>query len=258
MLTAKDKQGLRMMGTVGAILIGLMALSWYLQSQPQPADDNCIGVPRSSTVIVIDNTQEITEQTRREIIARADAYVRDSVHDNERVSIFRVSAGSEDSLVPVLSVCKPRSTGSALIEDERSIARRFRENFQRPLKEALEVPPAESPTSPIAAAMVDLSLSAYLRADTNRVLLFSDLLENSPGFTLYGCRDGDEAIRAFREARKGAMERPHFRNTHVFLNIIPRTDLPRSMTTACRDKFWMWFFGDNVGGSLTPDFLPGN
>lgn len=258
MLTAKDRQGLWMMASVAAALAVLIGLNYYLQLRPKAGPDNCIGVPRVSTVILIDNSQAVPEQTRHEIVARADAWVRDSVRDNERVTIFRLSASSTDSLLPVISVCKPPSDGNPLIEDERAIGRVFRERFQAPLAQALQGPITESSASPIAEAVVDISLSAYLRADTNRVLLFSDLIENTSSFSLYGCRDGDEAIRAFRASRQGALERPHFRNAHIILNIVPRTDLPANTTTACRDRFWMWFFGDNEGGSLVPDFLPGS
>jgi len=257
MLSRKDWQGIRMISGVVVVLLAAFGIGAWLQSKPKPADDNCVGVPHSSTIIVIDNSQAITEQTRREIIARSQAYIRDSVRNNERVSVFRISASSADSLVPVLSLCKPPNSGNALIEDERAIARRFRDRFEVPLRTALEQPPTSSEASPIAEAILDLSLSEYLRADTNSVVLFSDLLENTPNFSLYGCKSGDDAIRAFRESRRGARERPRFRNARITLHVVPRTSLSANTTPSCRDRFWMWFFGDNEGGSLVPDYLPG-
>lgn len=256
MLSVKDKQGIKLIVGSGAVLATLVVLALALE-EPKAGDDNCIGSPRASTVVIIDNSQKVSEQTRREIISRVESIVRDSVEDNERVSLFRVSAMSSDSLTPVITLCKPRSSGNELYEDDRAIRTRFKERFELPLSQALQLPLVESSASPIAEAVIDLSLSTFLRSEKNRVVLFSDLVEHTPSFSLYGCTSGDVAIESFRRSRRGAQERPQFRNTHVVLNVVPRTNLPEKTTSECRDKFWMWFFGDNVGGSLTPDFLPG-
>jgi len=93
-------------------------------------------------------------------------------------------------------------------------------------------------------------------------LIFSDMLEHMPGkFSMYppqACRDQASTVRSYRESRKGAIERPTFKNTTVQLNIVPRTDVARSVIN-CRDQLWPWFFGDNEGkaSGMTPDFLPG-
>jgi hypothetical protein len=56
----------------------------------------------------------------------------------------------------------------------------------------------------------------------------------------------------------GATERPTFKNTKVYLHIIPRLDIART-TLQCRDSLWVWFFGDNAGDNagLELDYLPG-
>ena len=256
MLTAKDKKGIWLIVGVG-LALGSLLVAGIIFEPPEPGPDNCVGAPQASTVVVIDNSQSITEQTRREVSARILSFVRDSVQQNERVSLFRVSAISSDSLVPVFSRCRLQRDGNDLYEDARTMTRQFTERFQAPLEEAVSKLPSNSPSSPIAQAMIDISLSEYLGPSATRLVVFSDLLENTPAFSLYGCVDGDVAIKNFRESRRGAQERPKFRGTSVFLNVIPRVNLPTQTTSGCRDKFWMWFFGDNPGGSLTPAFLPG-
>jgi hypothetical protein len=88
--------------------------------------------------------------------------------------------------------------------------------------------------------------------------VFSDMLENTKRFSMYRCSAPDAAIAEYRASRVGAKERPTFKNTQVRLNIIPRLDQSRR-TLACRDKLWVWFFGDNPGtnAGLDLDHLPG-
>jgi hypothetical protein len=100
--------------------------------------------------------------------------------------------------------------------------------------------------------------SSVLRSERNTLLVFSDMLENTKRFSIYRCSSADAVVQGFRASRVGAMERPKFINTEVRLNIIPRLDQSRT-TLACRDKLWVWFFGDNPGANagLELDYLPG-
>ena len=90
------------------------------------------------------------------------------------------------------------------------------------------------------------------------MLVFSDMLENTSKFSMYGCVDAKQAVTKFRESRKGAQERPHFRRTSVSLNMIPRLEVAKP-TLKCRDQVWEWFFGDNEGAGARADidYLPG-
>jgi len=106
--------------------------------------------------------------------------------------------------------------------------------------------------------LTDLALSEYLGAKSNRLLVFSDLLENTSKFSRYHCASGAEAVQAFRASRKGALERPAFRNTAISLNIIPRLQLSTG-AVECRSYFWNCLFGDSEGdkAGVTFDYLPG-
>jgi hypothetical protein len=258
MRTRKDNQGLALIGGVAALVLGLVALYAYRTGQPKPGPDNCIGKPDASTVIVIDRSEETTRQTLNEIRARAKSYVRDSVGDNELVSVFAVDALVNRALVPLVSLCRPRREGNRLIENPKVLESRFRTNFEAPLDSALALGQGTSTESPLAQAITDISLSQYLRSDRNTLMVFSDLLENTDRFSLYRCASSSRVIEDFRRSRIGAMERPRLNNTSVRLNIIPRLNQSR-VTLECRDKLWVWFFGDNPGSDagVELDYLPG-
>jgi len=225
----------------------------------KPGPDGCVGEPVASTVIVLDQSEVVSEQTTNEIVARALAYIQNRVSTNERVSVFKISDISRTALHPSFSRCKPRQDGNRLVEGTKGMKKGFERDFLQPLQAALSTPPTNGKESPIAQALIDVSLSHYLRGERSSLLVFSDLMEHTPSkFSLYPCTDSSSVIAHFRDSRKGAQERPKFTNTSVYLHVIPRMDLPRP-SLQCRDKLWLWFFGDNEGSGAKAefDYLPG-
>jgi len=262
-LSTKDKHGYVLLGAAALVLVAFIAAKIRADNVPKAdPDTGCVAPVEAGTVIVIDHTEKVSQQTRDEIIARALAHVEKTVQPNERVTVFSITEVSRQNLAPSFSRCKPQREGNRLVESPRLLEKNYQAKFLTPLQEALKDDPGESKESPVAQALIDISLTQYLRNRKNSLLVFSDMLEHVPSrFTMYppqACRDQQATIKAFRESKKGARERPSFVNTSVSLNIIPRTDVPRS-TLACRDQLWPWFFGDNEGpgAAFTPDFLPG-
>jgi len=257
-MTAKDKQGYMVLGGVLAVVVAVLAVRMAVDRRPKPDVDNCVDPVTANTVIVIDHTEHVADQTMAEIASRAMNWVRDNVAVNERVSVFTVSDLVRKSLKPVLSRCRPREEGDRLTENQRKIRKRFHETFQKPLLDVLKVAPGDTRESPIAQALTDISLSHYLRGKSNTLLIFSDLLENTAPFSMYRCTSATNPVKAYRETRRGAQERPSFQNTRIVVNLVPRFGQPVE-TLRCRDQFWPWFFGDNEGeqASVTFDYLPG-
>lgn len=257
-LTRKDKHGLILLSGILAVVALIVFFAVSAADRLPAGPDNCIAPVKAKTIILIDRSDAITEQGAEEIVRRSLDFVRDNVDVNERVSIFEVTDISERSLKPRFSACKPPATGNRLNEDKRAVEKKFVQSFQKPLQDALTAAAAESQVSPISEALIDLSLSDYLRAEQSNLLVFSDLLQNSRNTSLYGCSSGSAAIADFRNRRAGAMERPVFRNTAVFLNIVPREGLGHAVVQ-CRNGFWRWFFGDNSGptAAVQATFLPG-
>lgn len=254
-MTDKDKKGIMLIALVVFFIIAIFALKIKLEKKEKPGDDNCLGNVTSNTVFVLDFTDEITVQTKDEIMARAMAHITSKVQVNERVSIFSISDLSKKSLRPIVSLCRPPDDGNRLFENRKLIQENFKLKFKTPIVSALGSASIDSSESPIAQALTDLSLSKYLTGNTNSLLIFSDMLENTPKFSLYRCHSPDRAIAAFRSSRLGAVERPKFTNTEVQIHVIPRL----GQTIDCRDKFWPWFFGNMSGerAALSTNFLPG-
>lgn len=257
-MTNKDKKGYMLI--CGVVLIAAVLFGGKLaaDAKPEADEEGCAGAVAAETVIVLDHSETLSMQTLEEITARAMAHVREKARTNERVTVFYVSELSKKSLAPAFSRCKPPHEGSRLHQDVKGIAKAFKRDFLAPLEGALKAAPSNGKESPIAQALIDISLSRYLRSPQNTLLVYSDMLEHTPKFSLYSCTDAMRSVALFKDSRKGAQERPHFSQTRVVLNMVPRLDISRA-TLKCRDQVWAWFFGDNDGASagLDVDYLPG-
>jgi hypothetical protein len=254
----KDRQGMALIAGVIAVVLGILVVRIVIGHQPPPLANNCVGQPTASTVILLDRSDGVSAQTVAEMQARALSFIEDSTQQNELVSIFSISDATERNLTPALSLCRPPSSGNRLYQNDAVIHKHFIEQFETPIHTALSQLGDTASTSPLAEAITDLSDSRYLQAPVNHLLVFSDLMENTSRFSLYHCADTSAVVSAFRAARTGAHERPAFKNTAVALHLIPRLSLS-PLDIHCRDRLWLWFFGDNVGSSagLTFSYLPG-
>jgi hypothetical protein len=255
---AKDLQGYALIVGVVVVLIAIFAVKLSQDVKPRAGADNCIGTPVANTVLIIDHSEQVSDQTRDEIMARAMARIRGHVKVNERVSVFTISDLSKKSLKPLVSRCRPPDPGNRMVTNPALMRKDLREKFEMPLQQSLAIAASDAKESPITQAITDISLSQYLRGDGNTLMVFSDMLENTRSFSLYRCPSASSVIAAYRESRRGAQERPQFKNATVLLNMIPRLEQSQE-TLKCRGQLWAWFFGDNSGSQagLSLDYLPG-
>jgi hypothetical protein len=257
-LSEKDRQGITIIVVVVVAVVGLLLASQLLKPPARNAN-GCLpsGWP-TSTVILLDHSEGVSTQTGREIETRVVDFINKSVPTNGHVSLYTVSEQSAHALIPVFDGCKPPSSGNRFTQSERSIRLHFNRDFMGKLKAALGQQFSDSTTSPIAQAVSDLSESKDLRAERSDLLVFSDMIENSPQLDMYHCSDATNPVQQYRAANAGAVERPTFKNVAIVLNMIPRRGLSQA-TLQCRKKFWPWFFGDDAGpgASLNSNYLPG-
>lgn len=241
------------------VLIVAVLVGSQVTKKPKLDAKGCGQELAGKTVFVVDQSEDLSEQTKNEIVARALKVVDESVEDGELVSVFSVTELSKKNLVPTFSYCKPTRDGSRLVTNPKLLQRIYKNKFAVPLEKALRAPIPGSKESPVAQAIVDLSLSEYLKSPvSSRLVLFSDLMEHTDRFSLYGCKATQDAVSRFRAARGATVARPTFKGVDIQLNIVPRPNI-LAPVAKCRDAFWVWFFGDNEGerASLNANYLPG-
>jgi hypothetical protein len=243
----------------GSFAFLVLLLTAKLFVSPKPICDPNV---HAKTVIVLDHSESVPVQTIEVIVDRAWQFVETKTLEGELVSVFSLSQLSKNNLKPVFSACKAPNNGNRSIEDVKRLKRDFEEKFKKPLVRELSSKIQDSDESPIAQALIDLSLDDkhFRSTDVTHLLLFSDFIENTPKFSMYKCNNSSQTIQLFRDSRIGSVERPSFTNTDVQMNVIPRHNITRPVLE-CRDKFWNWFFGDmkdtNKKSGRNVDNLPG-
>lgn len=245
----------------GASMLVFIAIGAAVVSSKPPVKDakGCSADLPGKTVFVLDQTDSLSEQTRTEILARVIKFVDEKVKIGEMVTVFSVTELSKKNLTPTFSYCKPASTAEGAGQSQRFVSANYAKHFAKPLQAAVTAPIVGSKQSPLAQAIIDVSLSDYLQHPSNaRLLVFSDLLEHTEGFSLYGHNHCQDAVGRFRTSRGAAVARPSFKSVDVQLHIVPRQQVSAD-TEKCRNAFWKWFFTDNVGQGAGFDqfYLPG-
>lgn len=237
------------------VFLGAAVFIWDGGMRGSDPDHCPTNVERNAT-IVIDFRQPLRHYTADEVINRVTQFVRYQVKPNERISLFDLSSGGNGELMPTISACKLVAWRTWLARATGANKEAIEERVIRAVRKAL-AEPRTTGANPLTRVVTDLSLSRYLRATSNTLVIFSDLVEQTPAFSLLACASSETVVRLFSESRHGVMVRPNFFDTKISVNVIPRPDLTGPVD-ACRKRLWNWFLGDSNGtdSEVQFDYLP--
>jgi len=265
----ETRQGYLIISGVVFVFCGLFATKVFFDQQPKPnPQTNCLGVPDRDIVFLVDATDKFSTQTYDEVKSRIKQYVFDKkingelyLKTNERVSIFVMNKDSNVKLKPLYFACKPKQERNALTQG-KDVATTFNSNFLIPINEAIEkaITPQKDETSPIAHTINDLTLMEVMRGKKKRLVIYSDMMENTKQFSMFRESDCQNTIQpqiAYLKTLNGAIDRPDFTDTEIELNLFPVKQTPEILE--CRTSFWTWFFGKNPATRMEKfKFLPGS
>ena len=144
------------------------------------------------TAVVVDATDQIPETQRKRIAEWFEKDFTESLVRFEKVAIYELRP-RRDSSGPMLNEpqfdrCAPPATANKWIENPRLVRANFEQQF---MKEKLSVIDAlasqdEARWSPI------MEILEILYGDYHRIVLVSDLMQNTPDCSLYQRRDNGE------------------------------------------------------------------
>ena len=238
------------------IAAAVLALCLFLVISVAPGhllDDSCPAEIKRSTVLVLDLQAPLQRHAADEIVRRVAELFHRRVQQGEQVAVFNLAASRLAGMEPVLLGCKQ----SGIVDMLTRIADRPQSVEARTL--AVVKTALANNAAPRAQAVMqtvsDLSLTGFLRSKSNNLVIFSDLLEETAGFSLSTCTDKDSVIKSFLATRAGLLARPRFSHVAMDVNVISRLGLS-PLADACRKRLWNWFLGDSTDSTLTFDFLP--
>lgn len=174
----------------GVALVGFFAAPSLLRGPPRDEETLCQKTgPTGHTLILVDKSDPWSEvQAGR--LKRLVKQIGDELPAERLMSIYVFNDIFEPGFPPLISLCNPGRTASELIGNPRREYLRWVEKFGRPLDEALTVltQPAKGNQSPIVEAIGDVVSRRENRvpAGDRTLVLVSDMLQNSKGFSVFG------------------------------------------------------------------------
>jgi hypothetical protein len=263
-LSSLDRRGILILCGIGGVAVALLAsvvgLKW---ARPVIGPDNCVyrdkrlltRAPTDQTVILVDQSEALTETHRRFALSFIKDYVADDAKFSvrSRIALFTFSKLNFESRIspsfrPSSDLCRPPSHGNELYENNRKITKDFYQRFLVPVTAALE----ESLTtevgerSPILETLQLISRSQEIEdAGRKTLIVVSDMLQHTDGFSHYRDR---RSYEAFLQSGFASDVKADFREWNIIV-IYLRRYRDRHLQQAAHVDFWQRYFHD-AGGKL--------
>lgn len=167
----------------------------FFALQPEPYDELTLCELSDElpphTAVIIDKTDEYSVR-QADLISALIRRTRNRLEIGERFTLFELDQDGQFDPRGRFSLCNPGRGDqvNALFRNPVQIEERFNEKFNEPLESILEdlVEPKEAPNSPVLEALARLGQTDAFsnRAPARRIVMISDMLQNSDVFTIYG------------------------------------------------------------------------
>ena len=256
-LSSLDRRGIFILSGVGAVAAVLLAtvvgVTW---SRPLVGPDNCVyrdrrflsRAPTDQTVVLVDQSEALTESHRRFALSFIKDYVADDTRFpvRSRIALFTFSKAtfelpSGPRLRPGSDLCRPPSRGNDLYENNRKITKDFHQRFLVPVTATLEqsLTTEVGEQSPILETLQLMSRSQEIDDGGRKTLIIvSDMLQHTAAFNHYGPGRGyDDFVRSGFAADVKA----DFRDWNVIV-IYLRRYRDRLLQLAAHIDFWQRYF----------------
>lgn len=186
--------GLFILGAVGFVGYQLMQDEvQYHKDNGCPLAKNGEIAPRAHTVILIDETDQLSLQQKDFMDTYLRNFVKNDLKPGELLSIYALGDNVDKNRKPLFEMCKMRdgSDADAFTENEKLMARRFKTKFEEPLNRELiklmEPRPAAN-QSPIFEMIQAISVNSFAKHNVDgdrRLIIYSDMLHHTKDFSLY-------------------------------------------------------------------------
>lgn len=158
-----------------------------------PLDASGAIAPVGHTVVLIDETDQLTLQQKDFTEVSLHNFVRKELRTGELLSIYALGDHVTDSRKPLFEMCKMRDGSDAdkVTENEKLMARQFKKKFEKPLNRKLDELMQSHPVanqSPIFEMIQAIAVNSFAKYDISgdrRLIMYSDMLHNTKEFSLY-------------------------------------------------------------------------
>lgn len=253
-LSKKDKQGIIVMvaSLLGLIVLGMIPVIVNLTSVPYDEETLCpLHEDYAHTVILIDKTDPLTE-TQEGLVQRLIERIKSDMLLHEKLSIYVLDDTNYSFPTAKFSLCNPGTgeNASPIYQNPRLMERKFEDNFGTPLTLALDgIQLGDTrPNSPVMEMIASIAaLDDFQPSDQRRrLIIFSDMLQNMPGYSHYRVTPDFASFANTDYARAQLVD---MRGVQVQIVYLLRDGGAKRQTNR-HGLFWEQYF-DRMGAKLT-------
>lgn len=205
---------------------------------------NGVVKPANQTVIIIDETDVLSDHQRDYLKVHLTNFVNDEVNAGELLSIYVLDSEITKKRKPIFEMCKIRdgSDASNWTENKKLMAQRFQKQFQGPLMSRLDATltrSTASESSPIFETLQTIAVNAFDKYNIDgdrRMLIFSDMLHHTSKYSLFKSK---QSFEDFRKTGYYSQVKTFLPNTAIrlyILNTYPKYQKQRLI------DFWKEYF----------------
>ena len=200
--------------------------------------------PSAITAILLDRTDSFLPTTKSDLEQRIWNLLNE-IEENHELSLFAVDPTHGGSLDPIIKVCSPGDPDNVdhLTQSEAIMRRNWQQKFRAPLEEELGklLTNKEAKSSPIMEAVQSVAIqhfqSSNRRNVSRRLIIVSDLLQNSDAISFYKAQPNFERFRSSPQARG---LNPDLRSVEIELWLIQRKQRQQGDGAAVLQFFRSW------------------
>lgn len=191
----RRRRGYAIAAALGLVVIAaVVGGTYFMASQPGELDARMCPAkgPIGHTVVLIDTTDPFTFTQRQAFSVVFKDLVRRQTPEGQLLSVFVLGEQFEENAKPVVELCNPGSDAgknefTATLEKLRKT---YEEGFLQPLEAQAEQLARSEPAkfSPILEMLQLASINGFRREAAkgeHRLVLVSDMLHNTPQFSMY-------------------------------------------------------------------------
>lgn len=200
------------------------------------------GGARSTTVVLLDTSDQWPEITRAEVRKRLEK-VAAQVPDYGLLELRLLDPAAQGGRV-IFSKCNP-GDGSNLSEitaNPRLAHKRWMEQFATPLKTALDqtLTQSEADSSPILSTAQSIAVDRFDGAGPGHLILISDMIEHTPDYSQY---KGDLSYERYKQSAAYKKQHTDLKGADVAIFYVQRL----RMDSGSHIRFWTDWIHDNNG-----------
>ena len=189
----KDRRGILILGGCALfIAAGGAAAFTVARSRPRDKKTSCLRdeKPALQTYVIVDRTDPWSA-TQTALLKAAMTNIANSVNTEERLTLIAFDGSAERPPVAIFDQCKTPDGSSAnpAFQNPFRVEKDHQETFVKPFEETLTAitTPSRAKETHLVAFISNLAaqIQYEARAGKTRIVIFSDMAENTPALSVY-------------------------------------------------------------------------